>query len=60
MGLNQPDGIIELKGKVNTHTQTHPFLTQKLSPVDNHLQMIILFSPRESHWENKLCMSSSK
>lgn len=29
------------------------FLTQKLSPIDSHLQRKILFSPVESHWAHK-------
>lgn len=29
------DGVLELKGKVDTC----PILTQKYSPIDNHLQM---------------------
>lgn len=42
-----------------------PSLTQKLSPIDNHVQMKSQFPPRESQWQNKLvfrvgCVSSSR
>lgn len=29
-------------------------LVQKLSPIDNHLQIKVYFLPREPHWRNKL------
>lgn len=33
-----------------------PPLVQKLSPIDNYLQMKISFSPKDSHWRNKLIL----
>lgn len=36
-----------------------PSLAQKLSSIDNHLQMRIWFPLRESHWGNKLLLRES-
>lgn len=46
--------VLGLKEEVDTSSS----LTQKQSPGDNHLQMKIVFSPRESHWSNEVLLSS--
>lgn len=43
-----PDGVLELEEEVDTGLISN----LKLSPTDCHLQIKILFSPRESHWGN--------
>lgn len=50
-----PDGVLRLKGEVDTHPISNP----EQSPSDNHLQMKIQFSLR-FHQGNKLLLTTLK